>query len=263
MVLILSGTGDGRKITRALIQKSYPVSVIASTSYGRELAVEDGAALVGDGLPADVDTLIKDLGIRVVVDARHPFNRQNEESLIKMCSEQNIIYLRVGREETSIASSELVHQVHSMAEAAEKVVTLGKTIFLTTGSNDLEHFINLQKKHDIRLVVRVLPEHKVIKKCQDLGIKPRDIVAMQGPFSKQINKALFKMYRASVVVTKDSGKAGGTDTKVDAALSLKIPVVIVKRLHNLHNREYGWQEVLELLLNKLPLQKDGRDRYEQ
>jgi len=114
-------------------------------------------------------------------------------------------------------------------EAARKAAGLGKTIFLTTGSNNLEVFLDSVKGQNLRLVVRVIPEHKVIKKCQDLGLAPKDIVAMQGPFSKEMNRITFKSYNASVIVTKDSGKAGGTDTKISAALSLNIPVVVIKR----------------------------------
>ena len=37
---------------------------------------------------------------------------------------------------------------------------------------------------------------------------------MQGPFSKEINKALFKFYGADILLTRDSGLDGGTDTKI-------------------------------------------------
>ncbi|WP_207744386.1 precorrin-6A reductase [Desulfallas sp. Bu1-1] len=253
MILILSGTGDGRKITQALSQKGYQVGVVASTGYGRELAVEDGALLVRDKLPVNVDAWLAEMNVVAVVDARHPFVCLQDKELIKTCAERNIMYLRVRREETSIQPSELIYPVYSMQEAAEKAASLGKNIFLTTGSHDLELFVELKKTHDVRLVVRVLPEHRVIKKCQDLGIKSKDIVAMQGPFSKQINKALFKMYKASVIVTKDSGKAGGTDTKIDAALSLKIPVVIVKRSSYSSEYEFGWEEIIKILQANFPL----------
>jgi precorrin-6A/cobalt-precorrin-6A reductase len=77
--------------------------------------------------------------------------------------------------------------------------------------------------------VRVLPDHNVVKKCQELGLRPKDIIAMQGPFSKEMNRLMFKTFNASVVVIKESGRAGGTETKMSAALSLKIPVVVIKR----------------------------------
>lgn len=250
MILVLSGTGDGRLITCELTRLGYRVGVIASSSYGEELATEDGAVLVERGLPADRGVWLQRIKAQAVVDSRHPFARDNGTELARECEKLGILYLAVGREETSVQPGELVFPAFSMQEAAVKATSLGKTIFLTTGSHGLEHFTELQENHGIRLVVRVLPEHRVIKKCQDMNIKPKDIVAMQGPFSKQINRALFKMYRASVVVTKDSGQAGGTDTKIEAALSLKIPVVLVKRI-NTGGQELRRDEIISIINVKL------------
>jgi len=66
-------------------------------------------------------------------------------------------------------------------------------------------------------------------RCQSLGLLPRDIIAMQGPFSYAMNKVMFADYEAQVVVTKDAGVIGGTDTKMAAARDLGIPVVVVRR----------------------------------
>ena len=62
-----------------------------------------------------------------------------------------------------------------------------------------------------------------------LGLQPADLIAMQGPFSYELNAALLRQYRASVLVTKESGPAGGTDHKVKAAVDLGLPVVLIER----------------------------------
>ena len=103
------------------------------------------------------------------------------------------------------------------------------TVFVTTGSYQLESVVQSTFDRYSRLVVWVLPEGRLVQKCKDIGILPRDIVAMQGQFSKDINKALFKFYGADILLTRDSGSAGGTDTKISAALELGIETVLVKR----------------------------------
>lgn len=251
MIVVLSGTGDGRWLTGELNKLGYRVLVAAPSGYSAEFTAENGVVRMEEALPADTDDWLRRINAQVLVDCRHPFARDNGAELARDCEKLGIPYLALGREETRVEPGELVFPVYSMQEAAEKAAGLGKTIFLTTGSHDLEHFTKLQEQQGIRLVVRVLPEHRVIKKCQDMNIKPKDIVAMQGPFSKQINKALFKMYRASVVVTKDSGQAGGTDTKIEAALSLKIPVVLVKRI-NTGGQELGREEIINMIKTTLP-----------
>ena len=58
---------------------------------------------------------------------------------------------------------------------------------------------------------------------------PGDIVALQGPFSKELNMALFREFQADVMVTKNSGSVGGTDSKISAAMDLGMTVVVVQR----------------------------------
>ena len=52
---------------------------------------------------------------------------------------------------------------------------------------------------------------------------------MQGPFSLELNRELYKKYMAEVIVTKDSGRVGGTDTKAAAAMELGLPLVLIER----------------------------------
>jgi precorrin-6A/cobalt-precorrin-6A reductase len=73
--------------------------------------------------------------------------------------------------------------------------------------------------------VRVLPTVESIKVCEDLNILPKNIIAMQGPFSKELNYILFKETKAQVVVTKESNLF----EKVEAAKQLGIHLIIVKR----------------------------------
>jgi precorrin-6A/cobalt-precorrin-6A reductase len=79
------------------------------------------------------------------------------------------------------------------------------------------------------IVARVLPMVYSVKKCLDMGIPSKNIVAMQGTFSKEFNMALMKEYDIEGVVTKESGETGGTPSKIAAALEFEIPIIIVKR----------------------------------
>ncbi len=193
--------------------------------------MDDGSqeAVSGELGRKELASLLEQKAVKAVVDFTHPFSGRISNLMEELCDQRGILRLRYLRDETNLPDNSLIYPVSSWTEAAYKAASLGKTVFLTTGSNNLEVFLDSVKGQNLRLVVRVFPEHKVVKKCQDLGLAPKDIVAMQGPFSKEMNRITFKSYNASVIVTKDSGKAGGTDTKISAALSLNIPVVIIKR----------------------------------
>jgi len=100
---------------------------------------------------------------------------------------------------------------------------------LTTGSKTLPGFAAAARRSGKRLVVRVLPDPGVLAGCFALGLKSSDVIALQGPVSYELNRALFCAYRAEVLVTKESGPAGGTAEKIAAALDLGMRVVVVER----------------------------------
>ena len=52
---------------------------------------------------------------------------------------------------------------------------------------------------------------------------------MQGTFSKEFNISLMKEYSVSAIITKESGESGGAEEKINAALELNIPVILVTR----------------------------------
>lgn len=234
MILLLAGTSEGRELGKLLQESGFRVMFRVTTEYGRDLVQGEGLDVaVGTNSRTALLELLSTNSFRVVVDTTHQGAPEQEMLAEEVCREFGIPYLRFIREETFLTAGAGVHQVGSWEEAAAVAAGLGNTIFLTTGSNQLEKFLPLWKEKK-RLVVRVIPEYQVIKKCQDLGFSPKDIVAMQGPFSKQVNKAMFQAFKTEVVVTRDSGKAGGTDTKLSAVRELKIPVVLIKGQHPKH-----------------------------
>jgi len=175
----------------------------------------------------------------VILDASHPSSSGKFAPLSQWCEQRGISYLRLERPETKIPASTLIFPVYNWEDALlqlkQRVGNLYQekgrqvTIFVTTGSHQLESVVLSSYACPPRLVVRVLPQGHLVQKCHDVGIHPRDIVAMQGPFSKEINRVLFKFYGADILLTRDSGLAGGTDTKISAALELGLEIVLVKK----------------------------------
>jgi precorrin-6A/cobalt-precorrin-6A reductase len=101
---------------------------------------------------------------------------------------------------------------------------------LTTGSKTLGTFTkHLLGDPEIRLVARMLPRLDNMEKCSELGMEQKNIIAMQGPFSREMNEALYKHYGTTVMVTKESGRTGAVDEKVQSALELGIHVLLISR----------------------------------
>jgi precorrin-6Y C5,15-methyltransferase (decarboxylating) len=101
-------------------------------------------------------------------------------------------------------------------------------VFVTVGSSAAETFTKLPD-YQSRVWLRVLPSLESLRVCLDLGYRPERLVCMQGPFSEALNRAMFQYANARILVTKNSGAAGGFSEKVRAARSLDMLTAVLAR----------------------------------
>jgi precorrin-6A/cobalt-precorrin-6A reductase len=229
MIWVLAGTTEGRRIIGMLKKRGYRVVATATTSYGESLARKAGAdvSLRGRLTLPDMVELIKEKGITHVIDATHPFAQEASRNAIEACRRAGISYLRLERTEVKI-DSPLIHRCRTFEEAAIKAADLGGVIFCALGSSRLGGFLKAADGKS-RVIARVLPTVQSLEKCRSLGLEPRDIVAIQGGGSLELNIAILRDCGAEVLVTKESGEEGGVESKIRAALSLGLPVVLISR----------------------------------
>ena len=109
------------------------------------------------------------------------------------------------------------------AQAAEYLAGTEGNILLATGAKELAVFAGLEPA---RLYPRVLPTPEGIAACEAANVPHRNIIAMQGPFSLALNKALITQFQIRYLVTKDGGAAGGFAEKVQAAADTGAQLVV-------------------------------------
>ena len=240
MILVLAGTRDGREISAGLTEAGYEVITSVISEYGRELLEQRGlkaqAAAMSEG---ELEEFVRRSGVRCIVDATHPYAVKVSRNAAKAAAKAGVPCIRYERPCSHLPDYPGLRQAEDIEEAARLAVNLGKTIFLTTGSHTLPIFRAAAAGTDCRLIARVLPQPDVIAACLAAGFSPADIVAVQGPFSQELNRALFKEFRADVVVTKNSGEVGGTGEKIAAAVELGLTVVVVQRPPLVQEQVFG------------------------
>ena len=225
-IFLIAGTEDGRELAAFLQRRGFDVTASVVSDYGRKL-LENCAGVKINDKPLDRDELEKILrAFDCLVDASHPYAKNISANAIAAAEAAQIFYVRYERAQVA-PTYEKIFYVDTYEEAAVKASELGKNIFLTTGSRSLKIFVDLLR--DCNLTARVLPTAEVLTLCESLGLSPKQIVAVQGSFSVALNVELFKHAHAEVVVTKDGGQIGGTDTKIAAAQLLNLPVVMIRR----------------------------------
>ncbi len=232
MILVLGGTSDSLKICDRLYEigiSDFVLSVV--TEFGRDLAESHAQDIINGKMDKDgmVDYIIKN-EVRQVIDATHPYAVEVSRNAMDACEETDIKYIRFERKSLL---DEVKYQGEYIVDTIEEAcaMILGndqwENVFIATGSKNLGTYVKLLKSKS--LVARVLPTSEVIRNCEAMGLNADNLLAIKGPFSKDINVAMLKHAEVDVVITKESGFAGGFMDKIAACEELGIPIIIIKR----------------------------------
>ena len=231
-ILIFAGTTEGRQLSDWLCERQIPNTVCVATEYG-EIVLKDNPyrrIKTGRKNAEEMRKLIQQGSYEIVIDATHPFAEVVTAQIrqaVGGLEDCKASYYRLLRETGEAVSYEKVRFFETHLSCAEALEQIEGNILLTTGSKDL-HTYNRQAFKD-RLFARVLPSIESLKLCQEAGITGKQILALQGPFSVQMNEALIRQYEISCMVTKESGKSGGFTEKIEAAKRADIPVFVIGR----------------------------------
>ena len=230
MIFLIAGTEDGRKLAGFLLGNGVEVTASVVSGYGKTLLSRYEGIKINDRKldEGELAEILSTGEFTTLVDASHPYAVNVSHNAMAACHKAKVPYIRYERESLPLTYEKIFH-VEDYEAAAVKAAQLGKNIFLTTGSRNLKIFVESQALKDCNLIARILPTAEVLAECEKLGFSPKNIVAMQGPFSTELNVELFRHYNAEVIVSKDSGQIGGVDTKLTAAEILNLPVVLIDR----------------------------------
>lgn len=233
-LIIMAGTSEGVEIIRRLSTlENIRIIATTTTTQGAKLAKLAGAEeTISQALNTDeLGKLIKNKGVTTLIDATHPFAADATKNAIKATELTKIKYIRLERPSAGLSSNKLIQKVYSFEEAVSKAEEFNKNvenrILQLAGVKNLYHLT--ERINTKQIFARVLPSVYSIKKCLTLGLPSENIIAMQGTFSKEFNKSLMIEYGINLMITKESGEAGGTPSKIEAAMELEIPVIMVMR----------------------------------
>ncbi|MBQ3906221.1 MAG: precorrin-6A reductase, partial [Lachnospiraceae bacterium] len=192
--------------------------------------------------------LLKEGDYLAVVDCTHPYATEVSANIVKSVAGTNVPYYRVTRKTQEPAQLlEGCMFYDSASDCANHLCDEEGTILLTTGSKELEAFCRDEGLRR-RLVVRVLPGRESMELCWKQGLEGKQIIAMQGPFTKEMNLATIRQYHVTSLVTKESGKTGGADEKLEAAKEAGIRCHVIRRPVTGEEKIYDPEEAGALLI---------------
>ena len=227
-VLIFAGTTEGYTLCRFLAKHKVSVYACVATEYGSKALTENEYLKVSSRRldEGEMEALFQEIQPEMVLDATHPYAAEVTANIRKSCENTGFPYQRVLREEGEHAK-EAVY-VESTEAAVEYLKETEGNILLTTGSKELARFTKLPD-FEKRLYARVLSLPSVLETCKSYGFEGKHLIGMQGPFSMELNAAMLRQFDCRYLVTKDTGKAGGFQEKIDAAALCGVTPVIIGR----------------------------------
>ncbi len=252
-IIVFAGTTEGRLLSEWLSGEGLKVLACVATEYGSLLMKDQEHLEVRQGrLTRDeMKLLFQREEQPLVLDATHPYAVEVSENIRTACESAGCEYLRLIRSanhahETPLntkasgmdmqggepaeqgQSGNSCVTVRSVKEAADWLAETKGRILVTTGSKELHYFTGIPNYQE-RVYARVLATPEVVTHCRELGFTGKHLICMQGPFSREMNAAMLRQFDASWMVTKESGKEGGFDEKLEAAEEAGAKVVLVRR----------------------------------
>lgn len=251
-ILIFAGTTEGRKLVEILDRNNIVCHVCVATEYGNQVLHASDNVTVHTGRldEAGMRKLMQEIACDIVIDATHPYAVLVTDLIQKSLKGSSITYLRLLREEELEFETSQVMCHDNMEACASYLKKATGKVLLTTGSKQLKEFTRLPELKE-RVVARVIPGEESLALCYAAGLKGSQIIAMQGPFSQEMNEIMLRDYEIAHLVTKQSGTIGGVEQKLMAAQRLGVMVHIIRRPKNETNEGYILPQLLPVLESML------------
>jgi precorrin-6A/cobalt-precorrin-6A reductase len=230
VILLLGGTSETAPLAAGMVKAGF--DVLVSTATDIPLRLDDHPRLRKRSGPLDapgLEELIRDNAISVLVDATHPYAMAIRALAATTARRLSLPYLTFVRPGIAPENTPEITFAADHEEAARLACADGKAVLLTTGSRKLRPYAEEAKRTGVPLMVRVLPHPDSLAACRAAGIPAAAVIAAQGPFSAEENIATIRKFGVAVLVTKDSGIAGGVPAKIVAAKQEKCRLIVVGR----------------------------------
>ena len=228
MIWLVAGTKDARVIAEKLLTGGTD-RLLASTAteYGGKLFNDERIEVIDKKLEYDdMKQLIAEKNIDIIIDASHPYAVNVSRNAMLAAENSGIEYFRFERKMLDYKGAKRFSSLDEMVKYI-KTAYKNENILSTLGSNNLMDIKSVDEENS--LYIRILPTVSSVEKAEKLGFLPGKIIAVQGPFSKNLNKVILEDYKIKALITKESGKTGGEAEKIEACLETETEVLVLER----------------------------------
>ena len=232
MILVFGGTTEGRKAVEVLEEGGN------TYYYSTKTGEQDITLHHGQRDAEAMQTFCREHGIRLIVDAAHPFASQLHQTIALVSESLNVPTIRYERiyperdlEITWIDDySQIPRDIHSL--------------LATTGVQSIAKLKPLEAE-GIRIYYRILQRESSIALALKQGASSEQLCYYEDPQDIPVE--------AEAILLKESGLSGGFSEKVEAAKARGMRIIALKRpqtpaIFTIVNGPYGLRRAVEKLL---------------
>lgn len=222
MILVLGGTTEGRKAVATLDKAGKPF--FYSTRGGMQQVESHNAVRISGALDSEALTsLCQNNGIKLIIDAAHPFATQLHEN-VKCASEA--LSIPVVRFERNFPQRDGSYTwCDDFDDAVIKLKAAGvKSLLSLTGVQTIATLKEFWQDHDC--IFRILDREDSISIAAKNGFPPDKLVYYEA--DGHISNLLLQ-HPCDAILTKESGDSGKFQEKTEDAINAGVRIFVVKR----------------------------------
>ena len=232
MILVFGGTTEGRQAAQVL-EEAGNVYYYSTKRGEQQLTLHHGMHVDGAMDEETMTAFVNEHGIRLIVDAAHPFASQLHQTIASVASKLTIPVIRYERiyppRDPDI----------TWIDEYGQVPTDIHTLLATTGVQSISHLKWLEAK-GVKVIYRILNRESSILLAHQQGISDEQLCYYP------------ETPEADAMLMKESGLSGGFAEKVEEARQHGMKIIVIKRplLHFKHcvNGPHGLRRDVERLL---------------
>lgn len=222
MILILGGTTEGRASVRIADEGSGPYYYSTKGSL-QEIECAHGIRLTGGMDTASMETFCRENGIRLLIDAAHPFATALHQTVAKVSSSLQIPVIRYERRYPP-RDTDLIW-CDDYTDAIRKLEEQGiHRLLALTGVNTIAPLRPWWEKYPAWF--RILKREESLTIATGQGFPIDHLLFYQ---NEDDAGEMMDRLQPDAIITKESGQTGYFIEKVAAARKRSIPVFVVKR----------------------------------
>ena len=234
MILVFGGTTEGRRAAEVLEEAGN--AYYYSTKTGeQELTLHHGVRTDGTMDDEAMRQFIREHGIRLIVDAAHPFASMLHRTIGEVVSDMQIPVIRYERiyppRDPDI----------TWIDDYRQVPTDINSLFATTGVQSISKLKWIEAK-GVKVIYRILNRESSIQLAHQQGATDEQLCFFEDE----------TMPEAEAILLKESGISGGFIEKVAEARERGMQIIVLKRpqlsFNNMVNGPYGLRRAVEKLL---------------